>query len=156
MGPTPQSANTTDDRSGSWCEARTAAWIGKQVELALTDVDLTSPQYRVLSLLDEGSSMSSALAARLAVRPPSVTSVIDGLVTRHLVIRCQVDGDRRRVSLVLTDEGRRLLHAADRAVDGRLRAIAGSLPAPDLRSQAMGAFGLWDEAMARYHRARSS
>ena len=66
---------------------RTAAWLAKQVELSLAEVDLSLSQYRILGLLDEGSAVSSALAERLAVRPPSVTAVIDGLVTRGLVAR---------------------------------------------------------------------
>jgi len=48
---------------------RTAAWLGKQVEIGLGTADLSLPQYRVLGLLDERSAVSSDLAERLAVRP---------------------------------------------------------------------------------------
>src|SRR5579871_3766444 len=107
---------------------RTAAWIAKQVELGLEEVGLSLPQYRVLSLLDAGPTISSALADRLAVRPPSVTSVVDGLVGRGLVERTHREDDRRRVSHVLTTAGRAILESADEAVERRLVAITSCLP----------------------------
>ena len=54
-------------------------------------VDLTLPQFRVLGILAEGSSAASGLADRLAVRRPSITALIDGLVARDLVDRRQED-----------------------------------------------------------------
>jgi len=128
--------------------ARAAAWLAKQVELALATVDLSLPQYRVLSLLDEGSAISSALAERLAVRPPSVTAVVDGLVARELVTRHQVDGDRRRISLVLTPAGRRLLALADAAADERLATLLDCLEGPGARGRALNGLDLWRQAMA--------
>ena len=92
---------------------RTAAWLAKQVELGLGAVDLSLPQYRMLGLLDEHSAVSSDLAERLAVRPPTVTAVVDGLVARGLVGRHPVAGDRRRVDHRLTPEGLAVLGAAD-------------------------------------------
>src|SRR5579884_2385586 len=100
---------------------RTAAWLAKQVEIGLAAVELSLPQYRVLGLLDESSAVSSDIADRLDVRPPTVTAVVDGLVTRGLVERRPVEGDRRRVAHALTVEGQRLLAAGDAAVFQRLR-----------------------------------
>ena len=104
---------------------RTAAWLAKQVEIGLGTVDLSLPQYRILGLLDESSAASSHLAERLAVRPPTVTSVADGLVAKGLVERCAVAGDRRRVDHVLTAEGHRVLaEAIGSAVRASLDAAA--------------------------------
>ncbi|MGH9092499.1 MAG: MarR family winged helix-turn-helix transcriptional regulator [Acidimicrobiales bacterium] len=130
-----------------------AAWMAKQVELALDGVGLSLPQYRLLLLLDAGPTVSSALADRLAVRPPSVTAVVDGLVARGLVARAHREDDRRRVSHDLTAEGRRLLAEADRAVDDRLGAIARCLPDADQARRATGALALWQEALLA-HRDR--
>ena len=132
---------------------RTAAWLAKQVELGLDQVDLSLPQYRILWLLDAGPTISSALAERLAVRPPSVTAVVDGLVNRGLVERQHTEGDRRCVSHVLTPEGRLVLAAADQAVDGRLGDIADCLPTERLAQQAVDGVALWQQAMLA-HRAR--
>ena len=107
---------------------RVAAWLSKRVEVALAQVELTLPQYRVLGILAEGSAAASGLADRLAVRRPSITALIDGLVARGFVDRRQEDTDRRRVELRLTPEGISTLARADVAVDEYLVAIAGHLP----------------------------
>ena len=130
---------------------RVAAWLSKRVEVALSTVDLTVPQFRVLGLLAEGSSAASGLADRLAVRRPSITALIDGLVARGLVDRRQEDSDRRRVELRLTKDGERILAAADRAVDDYLVSIAGHLP-PKEEAQALRSLELWGRAMVA-HRA---
>ena len=125
---------------------RVAAWLSKRVEVALGTVDLTLPQYRVLGLLAEGSSAASGLADRLAVRRPSITALIDGLVARGLVDRRQEDADRRRVELRLTAEGTSTLARADAAVDEYLMAIAGHLPDKD-EAMALRSLELWARAM---------
>ena len=133
---------------------RTAAWLAKQVELAIGSVDLSLSQYRILSLLGQGSAVSSSLAEQLAVRPPSVTAVIDGLVTRGLVERTHSEDDRRRVSLELTAEGQSVLDAADRAAEERLEQIAGTLPSARATTRAMDSLSLWHEALVSHRAAR--
>ncbi len=125
---------------------RVAAWLAKRVEVALTEMDLTLPQYRVMGILAEGSAAASGLADRLAVRRPSITAVIDGLVARGLVDRRQEDADRRRVELRLTTDGARTLAAADRAVDDYLVSIAGHLPDKE-EAMALRSLELWARAM---------
>ena len=125
---------------------RVAAWLSKRVEVALAQVELTLPQYRVLGILAEGAAAASGLADRLAVRRPSITALIDGLVARGLVDRRQEDADRRRVALRLTDAGARILVEADRAVDDYLISIAGHLPDKD-EAMALRSLELWARAM---------
>ena len=126
---------------------RVAAWLSKRVEVALAGLDLTLPQYRVLGILAEGSAAASGLADRLAVRRPSITALIDGLVARGLVDRRQEDADRRRVALRLTKDGERTLAEADRAVDDYLVSIAGHLDDKD-EAMALRSLELWARAMA--------
>jgi long-chain acyl-CoA synthetase len=126
---------------------RVAAWLAKRVEVALAQVELTLPQYRVLGILAEGTAAASGLADRLAVRRPSITALIDGLVARGLVDRRQEDADRRRVELRLTPEGTSTLARADVAVDEYLVAIAGHLPDKD-EAMALRSLELWARAMA--------
>jgi long-chain acyl-CoA synthetase len=135
--------------SGSY--GRVAAWLSKRVEVALSTVDLTIPQYRVLGILTEGSLAASNLAERLTVRRPSITAVVDGLVARGLVDRRQEDADRRRVALRLTERGAEVLTDADRAVDGYLEAIASHLPAEE-EATALRSLQLWGRAMAAARR----
>src|SRR6202035_5052130 len=73
-----------------------AAWLSKRVEVALAQVELTLPQYRVLGILAEGAAAASGLADRLAVRRPSITALIDGLVARGLVDTPPPGGHRPR------------------------------------------------------------
>lgn len=144
-------AATLDRRAGGW--GRTAAWLAKQVELGLAGTGLTLPQYRVLALLDSGPAVSSALARHLAVRPPSVTGVVDGLVGRGLVARTNDAGDRRCVSLDLTTTGRHLLDQADEAVESRLQMIAAHLADPSEQARAVGDLSLWSTAMLAHRDA---
>jgi DNA-binding MarR family transcriptional regulator len=118
---------------------RVAAWLSKRVEVALAQVELTLPQYRVMGILAEGTAAASALADRLAVRRPSITALIDGLVARDLVDRRQEDSDRRRVSLRLTPEGLRTLARADAVVDEYLVAKD--------EAMALRSLELWARAM---------
>jgi DNA-binding MarR family transcriptional regulator len=134
---------------------RVAAWLSKRVEVALAEVDLTLPQYRVLSILAEGSAAASGLAERLAVRRPSITALIDGLEARGLVDRRQEDADRRRVALRLTEAGARAIAEADRTVDGYLASMAGRLPDKD-EAMALRSLELWGQALAEDHRLRAA
>jgi DNA-binding MarR family transcriptional regulator len=138
---------------------RVAAWLSKRVEVALSTVDLTLPQYRVLGILAEGSAAASGLADRLAVRRPSITAVIDGLVARGLVDRRHEDTDRRRVALRLTDDGVRTLAEADHAVDEYLVSLAGHLSDKE-EAMALRSLELWARAMTEsrhgHHQADDS
>ncbi len=143
-------ATATDRRT----IGRTAAWLAKQVELGLGAVDLSLPQYRVLGLLDEHSAVSSDLAERLAVRPPTVTAVVDGLVARGLVERHPVAGDRRRVDHRLTAEGLAVLGAADTAVEARLVLVTDAMADPAATEEAFRGLANWRRALVAYSRAR--
>jgi long-chain acyl-CoA synthetase len=149
--PRPARAPRSQAETAPAAIGRTAAWLAKQVELALVTADLSLPQYRILGLLTEGSAVSSALAERLAVRPPSITAVVDGLVSRGLVERRHAEDDRRRVTHVLTSKGEKLLTTANEAVDSRLAGIAGSLETDELTARALEGLALWRQAMAAYH-----
>ncbi len=155
LSPDATSVRKTDARAVSKTTApppvlgtygRVAAWLSKRVEVALAQVELTLPQYRVLGILAEGSAAASGLADRLAVRRPSITALVDGLVARGLVDRRQEDIDRRRVELRLTPEGASTLARADIAVDEYLIAIAGHLPDKE-ETMALRSLELWARAM---------
>jgi long-chain acyl-CoA synthetase len=134
---------------------RVTAWLAKRVEFALAQVDLTLPQYRVLGILVEGSAAASGLAGRLAVRPSSVTAIIDGLVARGLVDRTHQEDDRRRIALRLTGEGERVLEEADLAVDAYMVSIAGHLPDAD-EVMVLRSLELWGQALANFHQLRAA
>lgn len=127
----------------------TAARLARHVEVALTPLDLSPAQYRMLVQIARGTDASSSLAQKLAVSAPSVTSVVEGLVQRGAVERADSAEDRRRIALALTSEGRQLLDAAEDALRARLQSIANELEDEDLVSGAIAALSLWGEALDR-------
>jgi long-chain acyl-CoA synthetase len=151
----PRSAGDVSDAPATGTYGRVAAWLSKRVEVALADLDLTLPQYRVLGVLAEGTAAASFLADRLAVRRPSVTAIIDGLVARGFVERTHEDNDRRRIALTLTDDGARIIAEADRSVDTYLASIATCLPGKD-EAMALRSLELWGQALTTFHQERHS
>lgn len=118
--------------------ARAAARLGKVAESALDRVDLSLPQYRMMALLADGSSVGTALAEKLAVTRPSITALTDGLVERGLVERQPDPDDRRRIAHSLTPAGRAALDKGDLAVQERLTEVLGNLPPRKARAALSG------------------
>jgi long-chain acyl-CoA synthetase len=130
---------------------RTVARLGRHVEVALSRVDLTAAQYRALVQLAQGAEAPSALATQLAVTKPSITGVVEGLLHRGLVDRTASIEDRRRISVDLTDEGRRVLALADQAVAARLDEILAEIDDPQA---ALAGLERWRVAMDAYRQRR--
>lgn len=128
---------------------RVAARLAKVVERALTDLDLSLAQYRLLGNLADGPSQASTLAERLIVSRPSVTALADGLVDRGLVTRTGAEADRRRVMHGLTPAGRKTLAAADEAIERRLATLADELSDTD-RARAFKGLDAWGKALDAY------
>lgn len=122
MGPTRSTSSPLAPDAG-----RAFARLARQVELGLATLDLSLPQYRVLALLADGEAASSRLAEKLAVSPPSITAVVDGLVAKGLVARGNDPADRRRLPLSITAAGAAVLADADRAVHDRLDQVLSHL-----------------------------
>jgi long-chain acyl-CoA synthetase len=133
---------------------RIAAWISRQVEVGLSEGDLSLPQYRVLGLLAEGMALPSSMAERLDVRPPSITAVAEGLVSRGYVVRTHDTDDRRQVTHGITEEGRTALTAADRSVDARLSSIVGYLDNGAEITEALRGLALWGKALSNWRRCK--
>jgi long-chain acyl-CoA synthetase len=132
--------------------ARVVARLAKQVELALGELDLSLAQYRLIGNLADGPWQASELAERLIVSRPSVTALADGLVERGLIARTGSEGDRRRVMHVLTDDGRKVLRAADEAIERRLATFAELVSEPD-RARAYKGLDVWGKALDRRRNA---
>lgn len=148
--PVPPKANTMPSI------ARVTAWLARQSEVALGEVGISLPQYRLLNLLAEGTALPSSLADRLNLRRPSITAVVDGLVSRGLVAREHDSADRRKVSHSITPAGRGALGAADRAVDARLRMIAATLGREDLVAAAVEGLACWGPALQEWRKQKAA
>lgn len=86
------------------------------------------PHFRALAFLNrnEGASLSE-VAEYIGLTLPSMSTLIDGLVTRELVTRQTAPTDRRRVTLALTARGKSTLEAARRDTQARLAEILAAL-----------------------------
>ena len=75
--------------------------------------DLSVAQFRALAFIksNDGSSLSS-LATHIGLTLPSMSKLIDGLVSRGLVARNSHQQDRRKICLQLTRAGKTELEAA--------------------------------------------
>ncbi|MEA3076528.1 MAG: hypothetical protein QOF60_1436 [Actinomycetota bacterium] len=97
------------------------------MEVALAEVGLSLPQYRLLLFLSGRPERATALAGWLEVSPPSLTALVDGAVSRSLVERTSTEEDRRCVRHAITPLGREALVQGDAAIAARLSAVLGHL-----------------------------
>ena len=68
--------------------------------------DLSVPQFRTLAFIDRKADASlSDVAEHIGLTLPSMSKIVDGLVTRKLVTRHTSATDRRRMTLALTARG---------------------------------------------------
>ncbi len=125
--------------------ARAAARLARHIEVALGEVELSMPQYRILALLTRGTAAASVLADNLSVSRPSVTALVDGLISRRLVERHGDPEDRRKVHHQLTPKGRRVLRRGDMAIAEKLNEIVAH--APDGAQPALEALLVWSAAL---------
>ena len=74
---------------------------------------LTVPQFRTLAYVNrrEGASLSE-VADHIGLTLPSMSALVDGLVTRNYVTRNTQADDRRRMELALTERGETMLRTA--------------------------------------------
>ncbi len=97
--------------------------------------DISVPQFRAMGYIDrnEGASLSD-LAAHIGLTLPSMSKLIDGLVSRKLVTRSSDAMDRRRICLALTPLGREDLKEAHRFTEKYLADQMAGLSEADLQA----------------------
>lgn len=86
---------------------------------------------RVLEVLDRGGAVPMGeLAAQALVEPPTLTKIIDRMVSDSLVFRSPDKHDRRRVLIVLSRAGKALCKRLQRVSRAQEERLARQLP-PD-------------------------
>lgn len=101
-------------------------FVSSRVRLAGADRELSLRQFAALRGIQEGASSPGELARLWQVTPAVITGIVDRLESRGLVRREPDPVDRRRLRLVLTEEGRRASDEVEAALTGEL---AGQLAA---------------------------
>jgi len=95
--------------------------------------DLTSTQINYLETIQELDNPSiTELSAALGLRKPSVTIVIDRLITKGCVYKVHSDADRRSSHLHLTDVGKQINKRHDYAHDSLVELVARKLNKDEL------------------------
>jgi DNA-binding MarR family transcriptional regulator len=82
-------------------------WAESRATNAEHGGELSLRQLAALSVIEDETTTLGDVARRLMVTPAVVTGLIDRLERRGYVRRMNSSGDRRRVLLALTDEGRK-------------------------------------------------
>ena len=100
---------------------------------------LSAPRLSALSVIAFAGPLSLAeLAAAEQVKPPTMSRIVDALVTDGLISRVTVPEDRRSVRIAATATGRRLMEVGrDRRIQALLKRLDG-LPDSELRALGRG------------------
>ena len=88
---------------------RAIAILARQFGIACQRAGLSLPQYRLLFYMQMKPQRASQLAEAAAVKRPTLTALVDGLVDAGLMTRRSVESDRRGIRLELTEDGRKKL-----------------------------------------------
>ena len=126
--------------------ALTVIGLARVIELAVREAGVSPARFRALSAVKMGVSASDLLARFLGVTPSTVTTVMDGLVDRGLVVREAREGDRRRVDYALTSEGERAIASANQVAVAALDEMAQYVE-PSARAAALASFDDWGRAI---------
>ena len=114
----------------------------------LAGFDMTMPQIRTLSFLNQGPKRMKEISEHLRRGMPSATSMIDRLVKKEYVERVADSSDRRVVLCQITDSGRAILDSFSRMGTIQVEATAKSLTDEELNTIAPALDALVD-AMAK-------
>lgn len=99
---------------------RTADLLRARTEGALAPHGISPEQYNVLRILrgaEEHRLPTLEIASRMIARAPNITRLIDKLVRKKLVSRCDHDRDRRIVVVQLTPGGLDLVQKVSATVE---------------------------------------
>lgn len=115
------------------------------------DTGLTPPQYRLLSLLADGTERSTALAQRLAVSKPAISAAVEILTVAGHVRRRSDETDRRITWLEITPVGEAAMARADDALVVRFAEVLRELDEPAV---VLSALADLDQAMEKNREER--
>lgn len=114
---------------------------------------LSSADYRVMSAILEGEARASRLAHRLLLGKPTISSTVESLSKRGLIIKSSVEGDNRAVELSLSQSGTELFARMEARMTGQLEELAARTPNAEQVLQSLAWLG---EAIEQTMQERST
>ena len=128
------SVATADHRT---CEGvRTIVFLAREFERACQETGISLPQFRLLLFLRDGPQRAGELAARVAIKRPTLTALVAGLEREGYLERASVQQDGRGIAIDLTDRGAEAVERANRELAKRLEALI-DLSATDCRDSVL-------------------
>lgn len=94
---------------------KTSSWIETQIKKALKPFDLTHAQLNVLHLLYNNFPepiSANELKTKILVSNPDVTRLLDRLVNKGYVSRNICPGNRRKIDIAITEDGKTIFKEA--------------------------------------------
>ncbi len=131
---------------------RTLAHASRMLEHDCEQAGLTLAQYRLLEWVRIEPVRAGELAAKATISRPSLTTSMDTLEARGLILRDRVPGDRRGVSLELTDAGLTALRSVEDAFGVRLAEIV----RPAELKTVLSGLGVLREGLRRFTAAKKT
>jgi DNA-binding MarR family transcriptional regulator len=106
--------------------------VTRQLSRVLAEEGCSVEHWRILRLLRDGHGHPMSEIAEFALVPaPSVTRLIDGMVTDGLVHRTADPCDRRRVLVHMTPRGRALYRRLDALIERAEFTVLAGAPPPE-------------------------
>jgi DNA-binding MarR family transcriptional regulator len=134
---------------------RLTRWAQTRVVNEDSGAELSLRQLSALQMIEDDTTTLGDVARRLMVTPAVVTGLIDRLEKRGYVRRVGSSGDRRRVNLALTDEGRAAADRAQQMLTDEFAAKMANFSGEELRSLEQG-LGLLDRVVQELESERST
>jgi DNA-binding MarR family transcriptional regulator len=98
----------------------TAAWLTNILSVELRTFKLSFPQYNVLRILlfaTENQANINYLSQRMVAPNSNITRIVDKLVAKKLAARVQNTTDKRKIHVVLTNEGKKLAYELNKFLE---------------------------------------
>lgn len=95
-------------------------WLMQLIPSISPDVDISHQQLNVLYLVRTGDASMAEMARFLGVAPTVITGLVDRLEARGLIRREAHPSDRRRIQLVLTENGQAISQEVEQAIVTRI------------------------------------
>lgn len=113
---------------------RTGHWITDSVSKELKEFDIYEPQFNVLRILRgaKGKPISvNTILESMVQRSSNVTRIVDKLAAKGLVQRTLSKEDRRKMDIIITDNGLELLKKLDKKVEDFHKPMKNNLTAEE-------------------------
>jgi DNA-binding MarR family transcriptional regulator len=134
---------------------RLTRWAQTRVVDEDLGAELSLRQLSALQMIEDETTTLGDVARRLMVTPAVVTGLIDRLEKRGYVRRVGSSGDRRRVNLALTDEGRAAALKAEQRLTDEVGAKMANFSSDELKTLERG-LALLDRVLVELESERSN